>query len=242
MRTIILFLAVFFILSSCDKGCLQNAGDEVKIERQLSEFNKIEIESHPIIHFIQDSVHFVEVESRSNLIEQIETKVENGVLKISDKNTCNLLKGYHDTHLYIHFKELERITSDNSPELLSEDTLFLDKLVIDIKGDLVKWDLKVRAENLYITLHSVIGEMKIAGFCNRIYLYTSGRNHCFFKDLECNFVRVNHTSVGDYYMTAKKSLSIDINNYGNFYCYGNPELRKINLDDYKTGKVYFFDE
>lgn len=242
MRIIMLFTICLFFLSSCDKACLKSAGDEIIETRNLLEFNEIEIESHPIIHFIQDSLNFVEIKSRTHLIENIKTKVEQGVLKISNENKCKLVKGFHDTQLYIHFTDLHKISSNNSPEFYSKDTLYFNHLLIDIKGDLVKWDLKVKAEKMHLTMHSVIGEMKVSGLCNRLYLYTSGRNHCFFKDLECNFANINHTSVGDYYLTVNKSIAIDIHNYGDFYCYGNPETRIIKLDDYKTGGIFFFDE
>ncbi len=242
MRKVFFLIILSVSISSCKKDCWQSAGEDAIEDRQLEEFSSIDINDNFIVHLIQDSLSFIELRGKSNLISHIETKVEGQTLNISDQNTCSLLKGYHKNHLYIHFTELENLNIWGSIELYSNDTIRVDNINFMVKGDVQTWALLINAQNIHIEMHAVVGNIKISGSTQDIYLYTSGTNFCYFKNLIAKKASVNHSSIGDYYMTIKNELTLDVNQIGNFYCYGNPSKKNINKSKSSTGEVYFFDE
>ena len=227
---------------SCSKECWETVGDDIIETRQMDTFDHLLINDNFTIHLIQDSLSFVELRGKSNLISNIETSVENHTLTISDKNTCGLTKGYHLNEIYIHCKNIEEINIPGSANIYSKDTLFFEQLFIKVIGDVAKWDFKIKSEKLRIELHSVVGEMKIEGQAEQVLLYTSGRNHCFFRNLSCNIADINHTSLGNYYLTVKEKINISLNGSGDFYCYGNPENRIVKIEKNAKGEILYFDE
>ena len=242
MKKILVFSLLWLVVFSCSKECWETVGDDIVETRQIDAFDHLLINDNFTIHLIQDSLSFVELRGKSNLISNVETSVENNTLTISDKNTCGLTKGYHQNEIYIHCKNIEEIKIPGSANIYSEDTLFFEQLFIEVVGDLVKWDFKIKSDKLRIELHSVVGEMKIQGQVERVALYTTGRNHCFFKDLKCNIANVNHTCLGDYYLTVEKEIYITLNGSGDFYCYGTPETRNVKKAKNATGEIFYFDE
>ena len=242
MKRLIVFSLLLLVIFSCTKECWETVGDDIIETRKIDAFDQMLINDNFTIHLIQDSLSFVELSGKSNLVSNIETIVENNMLTISDKNTCGLTKGYHPNEIFVHCKDITKIDIPGSVNIYSKDTLFFDQLSINVVGDVLNWDFKIKSDKLRIELHSVIGEMKIQGQVDQVFLYTSGRNQCFFRNLHCNFASINHTSLGNYYLTVKEKINISLNGSGDFYCYGNPESRIVRKDKNAKGEIYYFEE
>jgi len=242
MKKIAFFVIVIFLATSCTKECWQGAGEDTTEKRTLESFHQIDIIDNFDIHFIQDSLSYVVLEGKSNLIQHIETSVSKGILSITDNNVCKLTKGYHDNSIYIHFKSLDLINLEGSSNLYSEDSLIFDKLFINTNSDITTWNIKIDANKFDIQLHAVVGELTICGKADNVYFYSSGRAHCYFKDLITKKASINHSSQGDFYLTVSEELNLDINHSGDLYCYGNPQKKTISVEKNSTGQAFFLTE
>ncbi len=227
---------LLFTLGSCEKGCFDGAGEDSHVRVQISDFKIIKIQKNYAIHLVQDSANFVELKGKENLISSIKPKVVGNTLSFDDNNSCEILKGHHESHIYIHFSQIEKINIEGSPKIYSKDTLFFNNLVIENMGDIATWNFILKAKALNIKIQSVVGEMTIKGSVEKILLYTSGMNHCFFEDLHCNYAEVNHTSIGNIYLNVIERLNLDINASGDFYCYGNPPQQTVTIKESERGK------
>jgi len=232
---------IILILSllSCEKDCLELAGADTSISQEFANFTKIEMHDTFTYHLIQDSANYVELRGKENLIKNAELQVLGNSLSIRKKQTCTLFKGYHDTEVFIHFKELNEIYIEGNASIYSEDTINVNNLRIENSGDFTTWDFKLKANNLKIYLHAIVGEMKLQGKVENMYLYSSGTNHCFFKKLEVKEASINHTSLGDIHLKVTEKLLLDINSSGDFYCYGNPPYQTVSYEENETGKLIF---
>ena len=141
--------------------------------------------------------------------------------------------------MFIHFKNIEEIYIEGSTSIYSEDTIIFKNLRIENKGDYSTWDLKINAESVKIFLHAVVGEIRLEGRVEKLYLYSSGTNHCYLEKLNCNEVSINHSSLGDIHLYVIESLNLDINASGNFYCYGNPPYQLVSIEENKLGRLFF---
>jgi len=234
-----IIVGIVFFTNSCEKDCFENVGKDSQTIMMVKDFAKINFHHNFKIYLFQDTCNYVELVGKENLIANINANVSEQTLSFEDNNSCKLFKGYHQTQLNIHFKNLTEIFIDASPEIYSKDTLHFDQLFIENKGDLVTWDFIVDAQKLDLKFHAVVGKIKLNGFVNQLYLYTSGSNHCFFKDLVCNNAEINHTSPGNIYLTVKEKLNLSLNSSGSFYCYGNPSDTSISVKKYAIGKIYY---
>jgi len=243
-RNLISLQLLFIILSSlminnaCQKDCLDSAGEKTQIQTKLSYFNKLNLQNNFIVHLIQDSLNMVEIKGNKNIISHIQAEVKDSTLSFNKSNTCDFLKAYPKQDVYIHFTHLENIFILNSPEIYADDTLSFNQLKIEDKGNAAKWDFSLNAQNLQIFLHAISGEMKIAGHTTYMYLYSSGTNNCFFKNLQCDDAGINHNDAGDIYLSVKKNIWLDIYNSGDFYCYGNPPKIDIHKSNGSSGRFY----
>ena len=237
LSLIILTLA----LPSCEKDCLEFAGDDISISQEFANFTKIEMYDTFTYHLIQDSANYVELRGKENLIKNTEIELQGNVLSFRTKPTCTLFKGYHDTEVYIHFKEINEIYIEGNASIYSEDTLYLDNLFIENKGDFATWDIIIKAKKLHVSLQAIVGEMIISGVCDNLSLYSGGTNHCFFEKLECNTADINHSSLGNIYLTINQHLNLQLLSSGNFFCYGKPDSYSIDHPESSKGAFIFKD-
>jgi len=241
-RNKILFIISILLIiftNSCKKDCYTGAGEESERSLTIGNFNKLNLRNNFVIHLIQDSLNIVEIKGNKNIIDNISAEINEQTLSFKNQTNCSLFKGYHKQHLYIHFSQLEEIFISDNPEIYSIDTLHFDKLKIEDKGDICKWDITLKANKLDIFLHAISGEIKIAGYSYKLYLYSSGTNNCFCKNLICNKAGINHSNAGNLYLTVEKSLNLELRNTGDFYCYGNPKEINITQTKESTGQIYY---
>jgi len=236
---IIVSVAFLFLFSSCKKECFETVGEDAELEIPLEAFNKIEFHNNFIINLIQDTVNYVVLEGKENMISNVVAEVSNKTLSFKNNNTCTLFKAYHNICLNIHFMKFDEIFIDGSPQIFSKDTLSFENLFIENKGDLATWNITLKANKLDIKFHAIVGELRLNGIVNQMYLYSSGSNHCFFRNLQCQSAEINHTSLGDIYLSVIEKLNLSINSSGNFYCYGNPIDTNIFINKNSTGTIFF---
>jgi len=241
-RNKILFIISILLIiftNSCKKDCYTGAGEESERSLTVGNFNKLNLSNNFIIHLIQDSLNIVEIKGNKNIIDNISAEINEQTLSFKNQTNCSLFKGYHKQHLYIHFTQLEEIFIINSPEIYSADTLRLNHLFIEDKGDIAKWNLIINANNLHISLHAIVGEMTISGICDKVSLYTSGSNHCLFENLQCRYADINHSSAGNIYLSIQEELHLQLFSSGNFYCFGNPLSKSIRQSPESKGEIIF---
>lgn len=145
-----LFLLVIFVSQfSCSTDnlgdCFQNDnGDLVRQEYDLDVFKRIIVFDRVKLFISQGPVQKVVIESPDNLLGEVRVVVEDSILKVKDNNSCNLLRDFETTKLYVTAPEIDviRNSSGSTVEdigtirfddltLVSEDRLLEDEFHID---------------------------------------------------------------------------------------------------------------
>jgi hypothetical protein len=163
----ILFLLFAMVLIGCDSpnglDCFQSAGDLVQEEYEVDVFNKIQVWERVQLFISQGPVQSVRVETGDNLINEVFVRVKDSVLTVSDRNSCNFVRDYSVTKVYVtspnieeirnssgHTVESEGVLGFNELDLISQDPL-LDGLYHmdgDFNLDLDVATLRIRANGL----------------------------------------------------------------------------------------------
>ena len=152
-------IGVLVLLFSCNSDalgdCFQNDnGDVVRQEFEVDAFKRIIVFDRVKLYISQGPVQKVVVESPSNLLSEVVVRSEDSILKLKDNNSCNLLRDFETTKVYVTAPEIDVIRNSsgstvedigtisfNKLELVSEDRLLEDEFHVDGDFDLDELDV-----------------------------------------------------------------------------------------------------
>ena len=130
MKRLLKIIAVFVLLS-CDNDssfdCFQTSGPIIQQEVSISSLEKILV-NRDIELIVKDGIDFkVIIETGENLMNDIEAVVVDDELRISDNNTCNYVREYGITKVFVTTTNLSSIRSSTQYDISSDGVLNLDR-------------------------------------------------------------------------------------------------------------------
>jgi uncharacterized protein (UPF0218 family) len=236
-KTILILIIALIALHSCKKNsvsdCFYNTGSITSEYRIVKEFNSILIRDNVNLILTQSDTSGIRVEAGSNLIDGIETNVnESGVLEIRNVNGCNWIRSFENPlNVYLNYKKIDSIEYRSIGDITTTNTMQSDGFWLNVQegaGE-IKMDLSVRI--LYCALNYGTSDIILSGECDLSYVYSASFGLINLADLETVIVFANNRSSNDVYLNATETLGVDIGNIGNIYYKGNP----INITIEKTG-------
>ncbi len=238
MRITILFaIAVLITVSSCSKkDCLSLKGDIQKEVRYTANFDTVYVNDYFQVYLKSDTINKIEIETFSNFIKNVDTKVFDNKLIISDLNACRFLKGYKAKKITISSKNIRKIVVNDGIELYSVDTLKFPYLLIEYLSEIGSCDLTVDNKQTQIACWYSAGKFKVSGKTNYLYIGIAAMASVLAYDTEADKVYAVNSSLGDIQVNAKKSLTALIRNEGDIFYKGNPASLKL-ADSSGTGKL-----
>ena len=225
-------ISLCLLLGSCSKeqrdDCFTRAGDVKTETRTVASFTQIESNDRLQIILIQDSskAGTIELTGPENLLPQIKTEVENGILRLFNTNTCNFVRSFEISfELKVFINKLDRIKTKGNTAITSQDTLWLDELSIfhnalsDVELTVVvEREVYINSFNSALTiLHGRSKTLK--GSIEEV----SGVDA---RDLRCDEVLLDQHSPVDCYIDGTRLIYVKIYNTGNIYYMREPTLYK----------------
>ncbi len=235
------FLLLVILFSSCSKeiaDCFKNRGSFTQDKRALSGFTQIVVNDKIDLILIKDSLNdeFAMVEGWRNLLPEISLTVSNGVLNISDNNTCNFVRDLNNrTTVKVHFKQLLQLDVHDDATASSGQRLYLDSLVItnhgvnDLQLDMVlKGTLTTfqkSANNIilrghapvFVTVTNDVSSMDASAFTgDYTYVFQDSPRDCFVNPVKVLGGTISYSG-NVYYYTIPKQISIIRKSSGNYF-------------------------
>ncbi|HET8837726.1 MAG TPA: DUF2807 domain-containing protein, partial [Flavobacteriaceae bacterium] len=128
------FTGLFFLMLSCDSDtswdCVQAAGDSISKEYVLSEFSKIRIEDDVTLYLKQGETQAVQLETGENLLGDISVTIEGETLIVKNKNSCNLVRDYGITKVFITTPNITEIRNSSAYDVIGEGVLNFPQLTL----------------------------------------------------------------------------------------------------------------
>src|SRR5690606_16932245 len=101
----IIYVLLILLFAGCDSengwDCTQKAGDIVETEFTVQPFTKILVWERTKLYVQQGDVQKIVVVTGENLMNDIEVSVIDGKLEIRNNNSCNLVRDYGLTKVYV---------------------------------------------------------------------------------------------------------------------------------------------
>lgn len=152
------FITIFLLSLGCASDsaldCFQSSGDIIQEEFTVDKFKKITVWKRVKLFVSDGPEQRVVIETGKNLLNEIRVRVEDSILKVSDRNSCNFVRDFGITKVYVTSPNIEEIRNSsgetvesigpirwNKLSLLSEDRDVEDEFHVD--GDFIFNDLDV---------------------------------------------------------------------------------------------------
>lgn len=250
MKFFILYISIVFLFLSCEKpgDCLKSTGTMTSKQIEVPAFDKIRVNKGIGLVVTQGSEYKVEVRTGENLINDIKIKVIGDLLTIQDNTSCNWVRDYGQTIVYITAPNLTEIHSKTEQNIVSNGLITYPNLLLTAMddndgsagagtGDFV---FQVNNDNLILESNNV-SRFTIIGQTNNLSLHAwEGNGIMDTQNLASKDIKLYHRGSNDMFIHPILSISGDIYNVGNVYCYSKPLDENIHVNQHYQGRLFFY--
>lgn len=243
MKKIIHITLIIGLSWSCNKpdawDCVKTSGKKTSDNRTVERFSKVHVYNEINVNLIQnaDKAGLVIIHGPENLLNKIETNVENQTLRIEDLNTCNWVRSYqNEMNIDVYTDTLNQIYLFGNGNLTNTDTLYSPELYIETNGGAGHISLCIRTHSSYTYMHAGHTDLKLNGYSHLSYISSGIIGTVDARGLRSDYTFLQNESISDMYVWADHVLEADIQYKGNVYYTGSPQI--INQQGRGEGRLY----
>lgn len=241
----LLSLIVIFACNSEDANdCFQTAGKSIQEEIALPTFEKILVNRDVELVLKQGLDFQVIIETGENLLNDIEAKVVNNQLQLTNKNTCNYVRDYALTKVYVTAPNITEILSSSQYDVTSDGVLNYNNLKLFSEdfnnpdyftiGD---YRLQINSQNLRVVANN-ISSFYISGTTENLYVgFFSGSGRFQGENLIAQDVEIYHRGANDIIVNPQVSLIGEIRSTGDIISLNHPAI--VTVEEYYDGRLIF---
>lgn len=244
----LLFIALIFLFCTCEKpaDCIESTGEIISQEYEVLAFSRVEVHRGIELIISEGTSFKVVVQTGENLIDNIEVRQNGPILTLKDHTSCNWVRDYGLTKVYITAPNLEEIYSKTDRNITSNGVLNFPTLKLfafDSDADNLPGsgtgDFILEVNNNYTEVQSNnVARFFISGQTN------SASFNIFFGDsrMDCsaliaNEVNVYHRGSNDIITHPITKISGKLVSTGNLILKNNPPLNLV--EQLFEGKIIF---
>ncbi|MEC4049243.1 head GIN domain-containing protein [Flavobacterium sp. SUN046] len=247
MKKIITLLSILIVLVSCEKPseCIESTGDLTTRTIDVTSFTRIKAYRGIAIVLKEGPVCAVKIESGQNLIDNVEvTQVDNQLI-LKDNTSCNWLREYGQTTVYITAPNIEEIYSKTDRDIRSDGVLNYPSLTIrslDKNGD---GEAGAGTGDFFLTLNNStlfdiesnnISRFYLSGTCNyAVFNFWAGDGRIEAENLIAQKISVYHRGTNDMTVFPIQEITGTMVSTGNIILKNNPPL--INVQQLYQGHI-----
>jgi len=235
MKKIVVYISFLLVFISCEKPseCIESTGDIVTKIVPVNPFSRIKVYRGIAIEITQGPEYKVEIKSGSNLINNISVTQNDNQLIFTDNTTCNWLREYGQTTIYITTPTLEEIYSKTERDIRSNGLLTFPTLKvysIDKNGD---GESSAGTGDFYFTINNNLMQIEsnnvsnffISGSTNtEIINFWAGDSRIDSSNLTAQNISVFHRGSNDMIVKPIQSISGKMFSTGNIILKNNPPI------------------
>ncbi len=190
-------------------------------EREVSPFDKLELEGPFEIMLIQGSEESVFIDAPSDVNKQIITKVEGSTLRIfSVKDFRSKTK----VLITVYFKNLRELDCSGAIDLTGMGPMKFETMLLDASGA-CKLKMELTASKLNVNI-SGAGNATFSGKVSSVNLDISGAGKYMASQLLAEDYDIDVSGTGNAEVNAAKQLHVDVSGTGNVRYTGDPKISK----------------
>lgn len=236
----IFFILCSILLISCDdenaSNCFQTAGNIIQQEVEVTSFEKVVVHARIELIITQGDEQKVTIETGENLLNDITVEVINNELILKNNNTCNFVREYDLTKIYITAPNLTRIRNASEDNISSNGLLTYKSLELISIGDkdvylpIGDWYLNIQNEKIKISSNgNAIFHLEGSTDELNLNLFDFCDSRFEGEHLIAQHITVNQISSNDILIYPVESLSGTIYSTGDVISFNRPTT--VDIDD-----------
>lgn len=244
---IIIILTFFGCNSENAPDCFQKSGVIIQEELSLADFSLITVFEGVKLVVKQGDEQRVVLETGKNLLNDIKVEVVANRLIIRNENSCNLVRDFGLTTIYVTSPNISEIRSSTGFPVTSDGVLTFPTLnllsesfgVPEAETTDGEFDLQVNNTDLGIVSNG-IAYFKIRGTTQNLGVnFAAGDSRLEAKDLVAEHIAINHRGSNDMLINPQQSLKGQILGTGDVISYKTPVI--VEVTELYKGKLIFLD-
>lgn len=248
MRKIVVLLSFLLVFISCEKPseCYESTGDMVTRTIPVNPFTRIKVYRGIAVVITQGIEYKVEIKSGSNLINNVSVTQNDNQLVLTDNTTCNWLREYGQTTIYITTPNLEEIYSKTERNISSNGVLTFPVLRIyaldkDADGEegAGTGDFNIALNNNQLVVeNNNVSRYFISGTTNdaNLNLY-AGDGRIDASNLTAQSIKVYHRGSNDMIVRPIQSITGKMVSTGDVILKNNPPI--VDVQQLYQGHVIY---
>lgn len=227
----ILKLVILSILISTGISSFSSTVDDTQI-RKTGSFHAVKVSTGIDLYLQLGNSEEVIVEANEDIIDDLITETDNGVLKIYMKKNLNW--NWNKTRkVYVTAKDLDLIDASSGSDVESKGTLQCQTLKIDASSG-SDIDLDLNVNELFVKISSG-SDAELKGVANYLKASSSSGSDLDAVELKTKVCEVSASSGSDVNVFVTESIKADASSGGDIRYSGNPAQKEI--DESSGGDV-----
>lgn len=234
MKTITKTLLLFMIAITSFGTVIAGNSDETQV-RQLNSFHSIKVSTGIDLYLTMGNSEEVKVVADDDIIDELKTEVEGGILKIYMKrsNWFNWSSGNKSKKVYVTVKELNKLSASSGSDVESTNTLEGESLEVQCSSGS---DLKLDVYYKNLSLDTSSGsDSKIRGKVKTLRVEASSGSDINAGKLESAICYAKASSGSDITVNVSSEFYADASSGSDINYYGSPGI--IDIDKSSGGDV-----
>ena len=244
----LVYIFCMILIIACDSesalDCIQTSGPIIQKEVPVSSFSRILVNRDIELIVKQGADHKVVIESGENLINDVDAIVIENELQLYDDNTCNFVREYGITKVYVTAPNIREIRNSSQHEVSSDGVLNYNSLRLlsedfNASGSFTVGDfrMQINSVDLSITANN-ISSFYISGEVENLFIgFFSGAGIFQGENLIAQNIEVYHRGSNDMIVNPVLSLTGELRGTGNLISLNNPPV--VEITQLYTGQLIF---
>lgn len=244
---IILILCLLAAFPSCKKGPL-SVGPIVSQTRVLDNFSEVRVNEYIHLSLVRSDTCYIEITTGKNIIDNITTEVNNGVLTICNTTSYNWVRPYnYQCEATLYFKDIRNFIFGAYGTLTTQNN-YTGTLP---PTDFYRFEVDGGSGDIYLNINNCNDFRLVYQYgTSRCDLQGSGnKNLAIYKrsygiinaqNYEAETVHATSNSASDCYVNASNYIEAIINDIGNIYYKGVPDSISVTYGPHSRGQILPF--
>lgn len=244
----IFYIFVITLIFACDSenagDCFQKTGTIIQEEIVVDVFDKILVNRDIELIIKEGLAQKVIIETSKNLMNDVEAIVVDGRLILTDNNSCNYVRNYGITKVYITSPNINEIRSSTQYDISSDGVLTYPSLTIFSEDFSApdsftsgNFNLEIN-NNSFSLVFNNLSNCFISGQTNNLNVtFASGTSRLEGRDLIAQNVQLWNRSSNDMIVNPQQSIKGRISGTGDVISINLPPI--IEVEEQYRGRLIF---
>jgi len=248
MNRILSILGLLALIScgpDSNLDCFQQSGTIVQTEFNVRPFRKIIAFERVQLIVSYGETQKVMVETGANLLNEIQVKVEDSILKISDGNSCNFVRDIPSTRVFVTSPNINEIRNGSSFAVKSSGTLTYPRLVLISIDESVEglfhndggFDMDLDIGSLRVDVNGVSKTVLRGKSVYTSFIISDSDSRIEAENLIVENLYIFHRGTNNMIVNPIQSIRGEIRSLGDVISINTPP--RVEVEELYTGRLIF---